>query len=98
MLNRVGTMTRNAVIPALTMQTGPSKRIITKAVKMARASPQNPRVMLLSRGGEISVRYIGTHEEGSGVVATVKVDRVFYADAFLRSGPQSPLDRCLRQG
>ena len=87
-LNRVGTKTRNAVIPALTKQTGLSKRIITKAVKMARASPQNPRVMLITRGGEISLRYFGAHEEGSGVVATVKGDRMFYAGAFRRSGPR----------
>ena len=87
-LNRVGTKTRNAVIPALTKQTGLSKRIITKAVKMARASPQNPRVMLITRGGEISLRYFGAHEEGSGVVATVKGDRMFYAGAFRRSGPK----------
>ena len=87
-LNRVGTKTRNAVIPALTKQTGLSKRIITKAVKMARASPQNPRVMLITRGGEISLRYFGAHEEGGGVAATVKGDRMFYAGAFRRSGPK----------
>ena len=85
-LNRVATKARNAVIPALTKQTGLSKRIITKAVKMSRASPQNPRVMLITRGGEISLRYFGAHEEGSGVVATVKGDRMFYAGAFRRSG------------
>ena len=87
-LNRVGTKTRSEVIPALTKQTGLSKRIITKAVKMYRASPQNPRVMLVTRGGEISLRYFGAHEEGSGVVATVKGDRMFYAGAFRRSGPK----------
>lgn len=87
-LNRVGTKTKSAVIPALTKQTGLSKRIITKAVKMFRASPQNPRVMLVTRGGEISLRYFGAHEEGPGVVATVKGDRMFYPGAFRRSGPK----------
>ena len=88
-LNRVATKARNAVIPALTKQTGLSKRIITKAVKMHRASSQNPRVMLVTRGGEISLRYFGAHEEGSGVVATVKGDRTFYPGAFRRSGPKA---------
>lgn len=85
-LNRVGTRVRRVVVPTLSKQTGLSKRIITKAVRMGRASPQNPRVSLFTRGGEISLRYFGAREEGGGVVATVKGDRMVYAGAFRRSG------------
>lgn len=88
-LNRVLTRTKSAVIPALTQQTGLSKRIITKAVRTARASPQNPRVMLMTRGGEVSFRYFGAHEVAGGVEATVKGHRDFVRGGFRRSGPKA---------
>lgn len=87
-LNRLGTRTKSAVIPVLARQTGLSTRIITKAVKLYRASPQNPRVMLITRGGEVSLRYFGAREVAGGVEATIKGDRVFIAGGFRRSGPQ----------
>ncbi|WP_267355260.1 MULTISPECIES: hypothetical protein [unclassified Methylobacterium] len=86
-LNRMLTKTRSALIPVLTRQTGLSRRIIDKAVKTYRASPQNPRVMLITRGGEISYRYFGAHEVAGGVEATVKGDKVIVAGGFRRSGP-----------
>jgi hypothetical protein len=85
-LNRVLTRTKSALVPALTRQTGLSKRIITKAIRTARASPQNPRVMLITRGGEVSFRYFGAHEVAGGVEATVKGKKDFVSGGFRRSG------------
>lgn len=87
-LNRMLTKTRSALVPVLTRQTGLSRRIIDKAVRPYRASPQNPHVMLITRGGEISYRYFGAHEVAGGVEATVKGDRVFVPGGFRRSGPR----------
>ncbi|WP_345819933.1 hypothetical protein ABC766_27265 [Methylobacterium fujisawaense] len=87
-LNRMLTRTRSAVVPALTRQTGLSRRIIDKAVRTFRASPQNPRVMLLTRGGEISFRYFGAHEVPGGVAATVRGKADFVEGGFRRSGPR----------
>ena len=86
-LNRVTTRTRAVVVPTLTKQTGLSKRIITKAVKTRRASPENPRASLYTRGGDISLKYFGAREQDGGVVANVKGDRVFVQGGFRRSGP-----------
>ena len=87
-LNRVGTRTRQVVVPTLVRQTGLSKRIITKAVRMYRASPQNPVVSLYTRGGDISLKYFNAREESGGVTATVKGDRIAIRGAFRRSGPR----------
>lgn len=87
-LNRMLTKTRSALLSVLVRQTGLTPRIINKAVKTFRASPQNPRIMLLTRGGEISYRYFGAHEVAGGVEATVKGDKVFVAGGFTRSGPR----------
>ncbi len=85
-LNRVATKARRRVVPALSQQTGLSLRIITKAVRVLRASPANLRSGLVSRGGEISYRFFLAREEGSGVVATVAGERVFIRGGFRRSG------------
>lgn len=85
-LNRVGTRTRAVVVPTLTQQTGLSKRIIVKAVKMNRASPQRLRVELYTRGGDISLKYFNPREVPGGVEAVVKGDRVRIAGGFRRSG------------
>jgi hypothetical protein len=87
-LNRVLTKTRSAVVPALVRQTGLSKRIIDKAVKPYRASPQNPRVMIITRGGEVSFRYFGAREVPGGVEATVRGQKDFVEGGFRRSGPR----------
>ncbi|MGX9981981.1 hypothetical protein [Methylobacterium fujisawaense] len=87
-LNRVLTRTRNAVVPAMVRQTGLSKRIITKAIRTYRASPQNPSVVLLTRGGEVSFRFFGAHEVAGGVEATVKGHKDFVEGGFRRSGPK----------
>ncbi|WP_182179322.1 hypothetical protein [Methylobacterium radiotolerans] len=87
-LNRMLTRTRSAVVPVLTRQTGLSRKIIDKAVRPYRASPQNPRVMLVTRGGEISLRYFGAHELPGGVAATVRGKADFVEGGFRRSGPR----------
>lgn len=87
-LNRMLTKTRSALIPVLVRQTGLSRRIIDKAVRTGRASPQNPRVMLITRGGEISFRYFGAHEVAGGVEATVRGQKDFVEGGFRRSGPR----------
>ncbi|MGU3417648.1 hypothetical protein [Methylobacterium sp. D54C] len=87
-LNRMLTKTRSAVVPVLTQQTGLSRKIIDKAVRPYRASPQNPRVMLITRGGEISLRYFGAHEVPGGVAATVRGKADFVEGGFRRSGPR----------
>jgi hypothetical protein len=86
-LNRVGTRVRQKVVPTLTAQTGLNRRVITKAVKMHRASPANPRVAIWTRGGDISLKYFGAREVPGGVVANVKGDREFIRGGFRRSGP-----------
>jgi len=87
-LNRTLTKTRSAVLPVLVRQTGLAKRIIDKAMRTARASPQNPRVAIITRGGEVSLRYFGAHEVAGGVEATVRGKKDFIAGGFRRSGPR----------
>lgn len=86
-INRVLTRAKARVIPALVAQTGLNKRIIVKAVKMARASPQKPRGFLYTKGGEISLRYFGAHEVAGGVEYTERghVEEL-HGHYFRRSG------------
>lgn len=87
-INRVATRTRRVVIPTLTRQTGLNRRIITKAVRLFRASPGNPLAVLYTRGGDISLKYFGAREVPGGVEANLKGDRISVAGGFRRSGPR----------
>ncbi|ACL57420.1 hypothetical protein [Methylobacterium nodulans] len=85
-LNRVGTRTKAVVVATLPEQTGLPRRIIVKAVKMNRASPNKLRVDIWTRGGDISLKYFHPREEGGSVVARVYGDKVVIAGGFRRSG------------
>lgn len=87
-LNRMLTKTRSAVVPALVKQTGLTRRIIDKAVRPYRASPQNLHAMIVTRGGQISFRFFGAHEVPGGVAATIRGKADFVEGGFRRSGPR----------
>ena len=90
-VNRVLTRTKARVIPALVQQTGLTKRIIVKAVKMARASPTNgARGYLWTKGGEVSLRYFGAHEVAGGVQYTERGHVETLAGHYFRRSGKSP--------
>ena len=85
-INRVVTRTRPKVVAAVAQKTGLYGKIISKAVRTLRASAKNPRAGLVSRGGEIGLRYFKAREEGSGVSADVAGDHLRVPGGFRRSG------------
>lgn len=89
-INRVITRTKARVIPALTAQTGLSRKIVTRAVKTLRAAPTNPRGALLARGGNISLRYFGAREVPGGVTATVRGKTVTLEGHYFRRSGRAP--------
>ncbi|MEE7460689.1 hypothetical protein MFUR16E_04745 [Methylobacterium fujisawaense] len=89
-INRVLTRSKARVIPALVAQTGLNKRIITKAVKMNRASPKIPRGYLWTKGGEVSLRYFGAHEVAGGVQYTERGHVETLQGHYFRRSGRSP--------
>ena len=88
-LDKVGAEVHAAIIEPLKLQTGLTTSTIPRAVHDVPASADSLAYTLMTRGGDISLRWYGAHEEGSGVVARPRGQRKFYAGAFVRSGRKS---------
>ncbi|MCB2106368.1 MAG: hypothetical protein KDE14_01650 [Rhodobacteraceae bacterium] len=82
-VRRTGDMTKTRVIRTLVKQTGLKRRVIVKAVK---ARPAVETYTLLTRGGDVSLKYFGARETRRGVSAAPWNKRRVFSGTFTRGG------------
>lgn len=87
-VNQVGSRARTVVIRALTKQTGLDRRVIVKAVDLGLKKANRGRLSyeMVTRGGNIRLKYLRPKETASGVVASPFGKRTLYPGAFMRGG------------
>lgn len=86
-INQVGNRSKTQVIRSLTKQTGLPRKTIVKAI----GDPGVARVRKLSyemvtRGGDIRLKYLGPRETRKGVVAKPFGKRMLFAGSFMKGG------------
>lgn len=85
-MNRLGGEIHNALIEPLKVQTGLHGSTIPRALKDRPASSGNLAYQIVTRGGNISLKYFGPSEGGGGVTAHPRGVSTFYGGAFMTSG------------
>lgn len=86
-VNQVGDRSKTQVIRALTKQTGLPRKTIVKAVgDPGRARPGKLSYDMVTRGGNIRLKYLGAHETEGGVVAKPFGKTTLYPGAFMNGG------------
>jgi len=86
-VNQVGDRSKTQVIRALTKQTGLPRKTIVKAVgDPTRARPGRMFYDMVTRGGNIRLKYLNPRETPAGVVARPFGKSTLYPGAFLKGG------------
>lgn len=83
-VRRTGQMTRTQVVRTLTTQTGLKRDVINRAVKEKTSGGMT--YALVSRGGNVSLKYFKARETAKGVTAAPWNSRRLYAGAFIFGG------------
>lgn len=83
-IRRTGDMTKTQVVRTLTKQTGLKRPVIVRAVK--HKSSGGVEYKLVSRGGNVALKYFGARETRKGVTAAPWNKRRTYAGAFTKGG------------
>lgn len=86
-INRVGRQIHAALIEPLKIQTGLKGDTISRAVGDVPGDAASLSYALVTRGGDIALKYFGPKEENGGVTAYPKGRATHIAGAFLTSGP-----------
>jgi len=86
-VNQVGNRAKTQVIRNLTQQTGLPRKTIVKAVgDPTRARPGRLSYEMVTRGGNIRLKYLNPKETEAGVVARPFGKSTLYPGAFMRGG------------
>lgn len=86
-VNQVGGRAKTQVVRNLTKQTGLPRPTIVKAVgDPTRAVPGRLSYEMVTRGGNIRLKYLDAKETEAGVVAKPFGKRTLYPGAFMRGG------------
>lgn len=86
-INQVGDRSKTQVIRALTKQTGLPRRTIVKAVgDPTRANGRQLSYEMVTRGGNIRLKYLAPRETRPGVTAKPWGKRQLFAGTFMRGG------------
>ncbi|MCX5571470.1 hypothetical protein [Kaistia nematophila] len=86
-INQVGNRAKTQVIRTLTKQTGLKRAVIVKAVgDPGRARPGKLSYDMVTRGGNIRLKYLDPKETLPGVVAKPFGKRTLYPGSFMRGG------------
>lgn len=96
-MNHSGRKARTQVMRALTRQTGLPRKVITRAVREWRASPDDMAYVLSAQGGRIALKYFRARETRRGVTAYPYGQRTVYPGAFIRGG-RRPNRKALNMG
>ncbi len=86
-VNQVGDRAKTQVIRALTQQTGLKRATIVKAVgDPGRARPGKLSYDMVTRGGDIRLKYLAPRETRAGVVARPWGKAKLYPHSFMKGG------------
>ena len=86
-VNQVGNRSKTIVIRELTQQTGLPRAVIVRAIgNPLAARPGRYAYDMITRGGNIRLKYLRPRETPSGVVARPFGKATLYPGAFLRGG------------
>ncbi|MCJ8517812.1 hypothetical protein ABID21_000672 [Pseudorhizobium tarimense] len=86
-VNQVGDRAKTQVVRNLTKQTGlPRKTIVAAVGDPSRARPGRLSYEMVTRGGNIRLKYLDAKETEAGVVAKPFGKRTLYPGAFMRGG------------
>lgn len=86
-VNQVGDRAKTQVIRNLTAQTGLKRAVIVKAVgDPAKAHAGRLNYTMVTRGGNIRLKYVQPRETRPGVVAKPWNKRTLFAGAFMKGG------------
>lgn len=88
-INVAGKAAHQAIIGPLKAQTGLRGSTIPRAIHDLPAGGVNSlSYSLVTRGGDISLKYFGAREGGAGVTAHPRGQATFERGAFIKSGPK----------
>jgi hypothetical protein len=85
-VNQVGNRAKTQVIRSLTKQTGLQRRVIVDAVEVTMAGGKRFSYDMVTRGGNIRLKYLNPKETEAGVVAKPFGKSTLYPGAFLKGG------------
>lgn len=85
-VNRTGDTSRTIVKRTLAKQTGLQQKVIHKALKVRRSSWGRLEYRMLTRGGDISLKYFKARETRKGVSAAPFGKRQVFANSFMKAG------------
>lgn len=86
-VNQVGGRAKTQVVRNLTKQTGLPRKTIVKAVgDPSRATPGRLSYEMITRGGNIRLKYLDPKETPEGVIAKAFGKATLYPGAFMRAG------------
>lgn len=85
-VNQVGNRAKTQVIRNLTKQTGLPRGTIVKAVQVGAAGGKRLSYEMVTRGGNIRLKYLSPKETPAGVVAKPFGKSTLFPKAFMRGG------------
>lgn len=85
-VNTAGDKAKGRMAAVLAPQTGLQPRVVNKALRSRRASAAGPVYRILSRGGDIRLKYFAARETQRGVSAAPWGQRQVYAGTFIKGG------------
>jgi len=85
-INEVGAAAHQGILGPLRTQTGLTGSTIPRAVHDLPAGEGGLAYQLVTRGGDISLRYFGAREVAGGVAARPRMQLKTFPGAFIRSG------------
>jgi hypothetical protein len=85
-VNQVGNKAKTQVIRALTKQTGLPRKTIVAAVKVGAAGGKRLSYEMVTRGGNVRLKYLNPKETADGVVAKPFGKSTLYPRTFMMGG------------
>lgn len=85
-INKVGARARTQVVRNLTTQTGLPRKTIVKAVKVSLAGGRKLSYEMVTRGGEVRLKYLAPRETSKGVSAAPRGKRTVFPGTFMKGG------------
>jgi hypothetical protein len=85
-INKVGNKAKTQVVRSLTKQTGLPRKTIVKAVQVTMAGGPRYSYDMVTRGGNIRLKYLTPRETGAGVVARPFGKSTLYPGTFMKGG------------
>lgn len=85
-VNQVGNRAKTQVVRTLTKQTGLPRKTIVKAVNVSLAGGTKLSYDMVTRGGNVRLKYLNPKETEAGVVAKPFGKSTLYPGAFLKGG------------